>query len=225
MAKIRLLIILLFLSTILGCSVFSGSPAMSVSVSSDGHYVVSVHQGTNLYLWDIGAQRKTLVSREANLYSAFFIPGSDAFMWQNLNKEVIVQTVEGKELKRFTLDYGVYGHVMNLEQDVYVSADAEYIVRTIIQGVETQLKTAGGSFMGLGKVFNLSLSRDANLLATAGFGSPHDKTSWPMEQQKPLGYPDFSGVVLWSLESLEPLAKLPGNSSKTHANISPDGQW
>ena len=35
----------------------------------------------------------------------------------------------------------------------------------------------------------------------------------------------MNGVALWSLATLEPLARLDGNSSKTHASISSDGQW
>src|SRR5690554_2114702 len=184
--KILLTALLLFLLT--GCSILSGSPAMSVSVSSDGRYVVSAHRGTKLYLWDIEAQRKTLVSREANIYSAFFIPGSDALMWQNLDREVIVQTVKGEELRRFNLDHDVYGHVMNLERDIYVSADAEYALRGTTQGEETLLKAPGGSFMGFSKVLNLSLSADASLLVTAGSAGPYDATHDLIESQRAVGY-------------------------------------
>ena len=224
MKAYKILLTALLLSLLTGCSILSGSPAMSVSVSSDGRYVVSAHRGTKLYLWDIEAQSKTRIARDANLYSAFFIPGSDAFMWQNLDREVIVQTVEGEKVKRFALDHDVYGHVMNLERDIYVSADAEYALRVITQGEETQLKAPGGSFMGFFKVLNLSLSADASLLVTAGSGRSH-RDYEITEADHNNNYNRMVGVSLWSLERLEPLAKLPGNSSKTHASISPDGQW
>src|SRR5690554_4037969 len=139
MVKIKPLIALLLLFILSGCSVFSGSPAMSISVSSDGRYVISAHQNNALYLWDIEKQKKNRIAHNANLYSAFFIPESNTFMWQSLDREVAVQTVEDEELRRFSLDHDVYGHVMNLEQGVYVSADAEYALKAIIQGEETQL--------------------------------------------------------------------------------------
>src|SRR5690554_2442042 len=127
MLKIKPLIALLLLLGLSGCSIFSGSPTMSLSVSSNGRYVISAHKNQSLYLWDIQEKKRERIALEqANLYSAFFIPNSNAFMWQNLNKEVIIQTVKGEELKRFKLDYDVYGHVMNLEKDIYLSADEGY---------------------------------------------------------------------------------------------------
>lgn len=96
---------------------------------------------------------------------------------------------------------------------------------------ECTLKNPDGrSFLGFGKVLNLSFSADEQLLLMAGSSTATPKV-WrdrirTLEQEAELNnYGWMNGVALWSLETLEPIAKLSGNSSKTHASISPDGQW
>ena len=76
-------------------------PVISLSVSSDGRYVVSGHVGRNadpsnpigqLVLWDIEKKTKTVLSKNANAFSAMFIPDSHEFMWQDDKDIIYMQT-------------------------------------------------------------------------------------------------------------------------------------
>jgi hypothetical protein len=92
------------------------------------------------------------------------------------------------------------------------------------------VKQDGGSpsFLGQGKLLNLTLADEGNLLLSAGrgFDIPDnlpitDEGAVRPEQM----YSDYAGVVLWELSSERPLFKLSGNSAKTNATLSPDGQY
>lgn len=233
MVKIRLFIASLLLLGLSGCSVLSGSPVMSVSVSADGRYVVSAHRGTKLYLWDIEAKKKTRIARNANIYSAYFVQGRDVFIWQDLENRVYVQSVNAGELLTFDYPEPVYGHLMTRDLTKHIASDIGWGIHVtdLDDGSKHTLKnTDGRSFLGFGKVLNLSLSADEQLLLMAGSstGTPESLRHRirTLEQEAELNnYGWMNGVALWSLETLEPIAKLTGNSSKTHASISPDGQW
>jgi len=216
---------ILLTSILWGCALGStDSAAMSVSVSQDGRYVVSAHRDRNLYLWDLHEKKRQQVSDQANIYSAYFAKGLDVYLWQDLDNVVRLQKIYGEEVASFK-HIPTYGHVINADGTVYVSSDENYALRMRKDGQESLLKEEGGSFAGFAKVFNLAISPDGTLLVSSGFGSPHDRDNWSIEEQAPLSYPDLMGTALWSLETLEPIAKLPGNTAKTHATLSPDGQW
>jgi len=225
LACLSLLLVLL----LSGC----GSQAMSVSVSTDGQYAVSAHQNNSLYLWNIDDQRKKRIARDANIYSAYFVRGRDVFIWQDLDNQVHVQSVQDGELLTFEYPEPVYGHLMTEDLQRYLASDIGFRVELFdLEGSTTHtLKNADGrAFLGFGKVLNMNLSADEKYLLTAGYSY-----SFPAEFRKPRPtleeeaernhYAEINGVTLWSLETLEPVARLYGNSSKTHASISPDGQW
>ena len=88
------------------------APIISLSVSTDGRYVISAHATEDadrhkpigqLVLWDIEKKEKTILARNANAFSAFFIPDSHEFMWQDNKNIVHIQNVEGKEIENFPL--------------------------------------------------------------------------------------------------------------------------
>ena len=83
------------------------APIISLSVSTDGRYVISAHATEDadrhkpigqLVLWDIEKKEKTILARNANAFSAFFIPDSHEFMWQDNKNIVHIQNVEVKEI-------------------------------------------------------------------------------------------------------------------------------
>src|SRR5690554_825272 len=220
------LLLVLLLS---GC----GSPAMSVSVSSDGQYAVSAHQNNSLYLWDIEAQRKKRIAHNANIYSAYFVRGRDVFIWQDLENQVHVYSVDTGELLTFEYPEPVYGHLMTKDLQKYLVSDIGFRVQLVDLKNSTihTLKNADGrAFLGFGKVLNMSLSADEKYLLTAGYSYSYPakysrpKPTLKKEKQRN-NYAELNSVLLWSLETLEPIARLNGNSAKTHASISPDGQW
>ncbi|WP_197038334.1 WD40 repeat domain-containing protein [Billgrantia saliphila] len=202
-------------------------PVTSLSVSSDGRYVVSIHEDARLVLWDLEKRKREVLSESANLYSAYFIEESDAFLWQDLDDVVRVQRIDGEVIEAFE-HFPTYGHVMSSDMQDYLSANETW---NIYHGHGDALRpvlrdSRSPSFTGTGQVLNLSIG--GRYFVSGGSGSPGGELedSPPVREEKAFRFSSsYGGVTLWSLDTLAPVAKLPGNSSKTYATISPDGQW
>ncbi|MGR2736899.1 WD40 repeat domain-containing protein [Billgrantia sp. Q4P2] len=202
-------------------------PVTSLSVSSDGRYVISVHEDSRLVLWDLEKRKREVLSESANLYSAYFIEESDAFLWQDLNDVVRVQRVDGEVIKAFE-HFPTYGHVMDSTFSDYLASDIDWNIfhghgeamRPIMQdGIIP-------SFKGSGKVLKMTLSEQGRKFVSAGLG---DRES-PSVDEVPAVAPErrfsnYTGVTLWDLDTFQPITMLPGNSFKVDATISPDGHW
>ncbi len=223
--------LVLVCSVLVGCSAASVpgfgslSPAMVVSVSEDGRYVVSSHREKELVLWDIEQRRHELISDHANIYSAYFIQGRDAFLWQDLEDVVLVQSVAGEVLQRFE-HFPTYGHVMSADLDTYVASDEGWGIY-IGKGPEAAAIKATDSraFLGFGKLLNLTLDAPRGLLLSAGYGYNFDDKYTLAEERARGNYLNVNGVALWEIDTRQPLHKLPGNAAKTHATLSPDGKY
>ncbi|WP_231898050.1 WD40 repeat domain-containing protein [Halomonas sp. hl-4] len=202
-------------------------PVTSLSVSSDGRYVISAHEDGALVLWDIDAQKREQLSDNANLYSAYFVPEGDAFLWQDQDDVVYVQRVDGEVIEEFE-HFPTYGHVMSADREHYLSSNETW---NIYHGHGDALRpvlrdSQSPSFTGTGQVLNLSMGE--GFFVSGGSGSPGGELedSSPVREEDDFRFSSsYGGVTLWNIDTLEPVAKLPGNSSKTYATISPDGQW
>nr|WP_297459101.1 WD40 repeat domain-containing protein [uncultured Halomonas sp.] len=202
-------------------------PVMVVGVSSDGRYAISTHQSKHLVLWDLEKRQREILSTNANIYSAYFIHDRDAFLWQDLNDIVHVQTVDGEILKQFE-HFPTYGHVMDTSLTHYIASDDEWnlfyghgeAMQTILSDGEVP------SVVGAGKLLHINLSEEEGFFTTAGFDSRSrfDHKEYPLIVGDQI-YSNYGGVFLWSLDKLKPIAQLTGNSSKVDAVISPDGKW
>jgi len=210
------------LFALLSNSLARDSLAMSVGVSPNGHYALTSHLDNQLRLWDLRNKNSSTISRNANIYSASFVNDDGVFVWQDTGDFVYVQNVHGNILEQFK-HVPTYGHVMSPDLHWYVSADIDWAIHTRTDGQVSILKAGDDrDFIGAGKVLNLSLA--GALLVSSGFAS---YTSHPpsLEEDAKNQYQLTRDTVLWSLETLEPIAKLPGSTAKTHATLSPDGQW
>ncbi|MDQ7727372.1 WD40 repeat domain-containing protein [Halomonas sp. SpR8] len=202
-------------------------PVTSLSVSSDGRYVISAHEDGALVLWDIDAQQREKLADDSNLYSAYFIPEGDAFLWQDQNDVVYVQRVDGEVVEEFE-HFPTYGHVMSADRQHYLSSNQTW---NIYHGYGDALRpvlldSQSPSFTGTGQVLNLSMG--GGFFVSGGSGSPGGELedSPPVREEDEFRFSSsYGGVTLWDIDTLEPVAKLLGNSSKTYATISPDGQW
>lgn len=202
-------------------------PVTSISVSSDGRYVISAHEDGALVLWDIEARDREQLADNANLYSAYFIEESDVFLWQDQEDMVYVQRVDGEVIEEFE-HFPTYGHVMSADREHYLSSNQTW---NIYHGHGDALRpvlrdSQSPSFTGTGQVLNLSMGGD--FFVSGGSGSPGGELedSPPVREEDDLRFSSsYGGVTLWDIDTLEPVAKLPGNSSKTYAAISPDGEW
>jgi hypothetical protein len=202
-------------------------PVTALSVSSDGRYVVTTHEDGALVLWNVDDKKREVLSNEANIYSAYFIEGGDAFLWQDQDDVVYVQRVDGEVVEKFE-HFPTYGHVMDSTFSDYLASDIDW---NIFHGHGEAMQPVmqdgiSPSFKGAGKILKITLSEQGRKFVSAGLG---DRES-PSIDEVPAVAPDrrfsnYTGVTLWDLDTFQPIAMLPGNSFKVDASISPDGEW
>lgn len=205
-------------------------PVTALSISSDGRYVVSTHEDGALVLWNVEDKNREVLSDKANIYSAYFIEESDAFLWQDQNDVVYVQRVNGEVLEQFE-HFPTYGHVMDSTFSDYLASDERW---NIFHGHGDAMQPVmqdgiSPSFVGSGKILRLTLSEQGRMFVSAGSDNRGGAPSVDMEEVPPVApenrFSSYSGLTLWDLDTLSPIALLPGNSYKLDATISPDGQW
>ena len=233
----KFLIILTLIITILFFSAHAKTdPAMSVSVSTDGHYVVSGHVGRNadpsnpigqLVLWDIEKKTKTVLSKNANAFSAMFIPDSHEFMWQDDKDIIYMQNVDGQVIKRFEHPFTVQNHRMTADKSFYLSAD---MWNHLYKGYENDITPIYTDGASISKPVDLSVVGDYFLSVTAPCSAPDSPVAETQLTANPINPSEYKknsydGVILWNKNTLKPVAKLNGNCGATNGLISPDGKW
>jgi WD40 repeat protein len=235
---IALLMLVILLLLVAWYHFFASGKIMVLSVASDGKHAISSDDRKYIIVWDLSKKTKTIISRNGNIYSAYFIKNSNNFLWQDLHDEVHVQNLAGKEILRFH-NFPTYGQVMTSDLKHYIASNQRW---DLYSGYGNQQKIIKSSyqingFLGSGKLLNLTLSNDNKYLLTAGeSGARFDNI--PLE----VGYSAYEaskknyvvgiinaslleGVVLWSVENGKPIRKFSGAISKTYATLSPDGKY
>jgi WD-40 repeat, putative len=214
----------LLISTV-GCSATSG--VASLGVSSDGQYIITAHGRDELVLWDVAKKEKKLLAKNANPYSAYFIPDSHEFMWQDTNNVVHIQDVNGQEIKQFS-HFETEGHIITADKSFYLSADTwgklykgygdnlvpVYTDEPIAPSQPYTLSIHGNYILSTYDTITGRNDPPAETNLTANPVNPdiHKKSS-------------YAGVTLWDKTTLKPIARLWGNSGRTTGRISPDGKW
>ncbi|OOF60449.1 WD40 repeat domain-containing protein [Rodentibacter sp. Ppn85] len=219
-----LILIILSLFTI-GCNSMSG--VVSLGVSSDGKYAISAHGKDELVLWDLTKKEKKLLAKNANPYSAYFIPDSHEFMWQDNNNVVHIQNVEGKEVLQFP-HFKTEGQVISADKSFYLSADewgkfykgygkdlVPIYTDVPISPIQPYtFSIVGDKFLSVGNGWD---SRNGEVAETKLTANPVNPDKYKKDS--------YQGVTLWDKNTLKPLARLYGNSGRTMGIISPDGKW
>ena len=210
-------------------------PVISLSVSTDGRYAISGHAAREtrsvnprgqIVLWDIEKKTKTILSDNANSFSAMFIPGSHEFMWQDQKRVIHIQDVEGKEIKSF-LHPSVQNHRITADKAFYLSVD---FWGRIYKGYGDEIQpvyTDGGPTIN---PYSLSIVDNYFLSVTDtchGLDYPVAETNLTANPVNPSSSKksSYDGVTLWDKNTLKPIAKLIGNCGSTNGLISPDGKW
>ena len=211
-------------------------PALSVSVSTDGRYVISGHASRKAHwsqpigqivLWDIEKKTKQIISTKANALSAMFIPNSHEFMWQDGNDIIYVQNVEGQQIKSFKHPFTIQNHRITADKAFYLSADAN---NHLYLGYGENIKIVYNDGASIGKPVDLSIVGNYFLAVTSPCASqdaPVAETNLTVNPVNPSSSKksSYDGVVLWDKTTLKPIAKLNGNCGATSGLISPDGKW
>ena len=211
-------------------------PVISLSVSSDGRYVVSGHVGRNadpsnpigqLVLWDIEKKTKTVLSKNANAFSAMFIPDSHEFMWQDDKDIIYMQNVDGQVIKSFQHPFTLQNHRMTADKSFYLSAD---MWNHLYKGYENDITPIYTDGASISKPVDLSIVGDYFLSVTAPCSDPDSPVAETQLTANPINPSEYKknsydGVILWNKNTLKPVAKLNGNCGATNGLISPDGKW
>ena len=212
------------------------APIISLSVSTDGRYVVSGHVGRNadpsnpigqLVLWDIEKKTKTVLSKNANAFSAMFIPDSHEFMWQDDKDIIYMQNVDGQVIKSFQHPFTLQNHRMTADKSFYLSAD---MWNHLYKGYENDITPIYTDGSSISKPVDLSIVGDYFLSVTPTCHGPNDpvaETNLTANPINPSEYKksSYDDVTLWDKNTLKPVAKLNGNCGATNGLISPDGKW
>ena len=236
--KIRVIVLTTILFVILFgiYKYISTAPVLSLSVSTDGRYVISAHAAEDadrhkpigqLVLWDVDRKEKTILARNANAFSASFIPDSHEFMWQDSKNIVHIQNVEGKEVTNFR-HFQVKTHIMSADKQFYLSSNMEDNGQ-LYKGYGEDLVpvyTDGGIPFPL----TLSMTKDYFLSATETCTTspyPVVETNLTINPVNPDSSKrsSYTGVTLWDRHTLKPIARLYGNCGYTTGLISPNGGW
>lgn len=206
------------------------SPVAKLSMSSDGRYVLSSHFGHHLILWDTEKETRKILNRKANIYSPYFIPNSDHFLWQDAKtNNVFEQSVAGDIIQVFNPGFAVYGQVASTHFQYYVAAAKKWGLYAYNNGELINFKV-GLDGLGGAKLLNLSLVN--NLLVSAG-ETGSDGEEYPIVLGNTLkdlnpkvadsfNYSLFDGIVLWNLQTQKPIRKFFGPHIQTVASLSPD---
>ncbi len=172
-------------------------------------------------------KEKKVLAKNANAFSAAFVPDSHEFMWQDDKNVVHIQDVNGKEVNSFP-HFQVKTHIISADKTFYLSSNMENY-GALYEGYGKNLKpvyTDGGFPLPL----TLSMSENYFLSASDTClidNRPVAETNLtanpinPNESKKS----SYLGVTLWDRYTLKPVARLYGNCGKTTGLISPDGKW
>jgi WD40 repeat protein len=229
---IKVFVFILILNLLFACDNrrLKTSRATCVSISSDGRYVLSVHAGHYLVLWDIKNKTKKIINQQANYYSAYFIKHSPYYLWQDKDdNKVYVQAVDGKIIKMYDLDFQVESHRMTDDLEHYVATDENWNVIQINQGKKILLKKGFHKHMKI-----LSLSLNKNLLISAGdcgLKGEDLPVSAGLTAKAYYGWNrnyDYSlmpCITLYDLKQAKAIKKFYGHASKTVGALSPNGDF
>ncbi len=205
------------------------SRVWSLSVSRDGSHVVTIHADGRVVLWNLRTRTKRLISTNGNIYSAYFVKGRNLFLWQDLANIVHLTRLDGTDVDSWK-HFPTYGHVISPSLKHYFSSDKTWNVYYGHGKWMRPVKKDGDSpsFLGSGKILNMEVSSNEGYLLTSG--AEYD---WDNRDSRPR-YPsivekqrisNYSGTVIWDIESLKPIAVLYGLAVKSYATFSPDGRY
>lgn len=209
------------------------SNVAKLSVSSDGRYIISSHYGRYLVLWDVEHKTKTIVNQNANIHSAYFIPNSQLFLWQDATDHTVyLQNIKGERIKSFNPGFQVYGHVMNTRQTRYIASKDNWSLYTFEDNKLIELKHSNTTLKGSARLLNLYMNENFFLTSGNGFykrediplGLGHNAKEVHPYLLKGANYSLLDGVVLWNTINYKPIKKMYGNVAKTIATLSPDGK-
>jgi len=154
---------------LLGFSTLSfASNIMVLSLSNDAHYAVSTDDDGHVYLWDLQKQTDQKIADNANPFSAYFVKGTNYFMWQNQDSNIVtVQDPTGKIIKTFNPKIQSYGSLLSKNLVLYLAANRDwdlYLMNTDTGEIDQQQKGWGADL----KPYTFEASQNEKYLLSVG---------------------------------------------------------
>ena len=200
---------------------YSAGKVMVVSVSTDGNYAITTDLGRKAILWDLKNHKKKILSRKANIYSAYFIKNSHNLMWQqDSDNEVVIENVAGKVIKKFNPGFKTKGQVIAFDLQNYFAGDKNLNVFWLQQ---KQNSPSNNKFISMGQVIHLKL------LANKQYSLAYDPKATSHEYDQIIKEKDIlkktgplAAIALWDIKDI---FIFPESSVKSFATLSPDGKY
>ena len=178
-----------------------------LSVSSDGQYVISTDEKEWAILWDLRTHTKKVLDKKSHIFSAYFIPNTDSFLWQSQNKIVHIENVNGQVIKEFKLPFYIYGIGMPKNSEYFMVGDIG----------------DGQYYCHLTQCTMVSKpeSNDPSIFLA---DQPHVYSIDNIDNRYILGS-NLWGVYLWNLKTGKIVHHYIQNVAKTFATLSPNGKY
>ena len=160
------ILILLFFS--LFSTISFASNIMVLSLLSDAHYAVSTDDDGHVYLWDLQKQTDQKIADNANPFSAYFVKGTDYFMWQSQDNNIVtVQDPTGKVIKTFNPKIQSYGSILTRDLAHYIASDHDWNMYVMDINTNEINKEPGGGAVDL-KPYTYDISEDQKNILGVG---------------------------------------------------------
>jgi WD40 repeat protein len=147
-----------------------------VSVSSDGHYAITTDESERAVLWNLQKHTSQLLDKKVHVFSAYFIPQTQDYLWQDQNKIIHIRNIENKNQEDFKIPYFVFGQAMTKDRKYYMLSSIggglflrdkgrwEQIASANPNKGEREEDLTEGSELLMEKPYNLSISPDQNYI-------------------------------------------------------------
>tara|TARA_R110000868_G_C10962074_1_gene768613 strand:+ start:2671 stop:3942 length:1272 start_codon:yes stop_codon:yes gene_type:complete len=221
----RILCTVLILLLISACSNqpkdYHPGHVVTLSVSSDGQYVISAGEKGGLLLWNIKERNYQVISTSANPLTPYFIHNTHNYLWQSNDNVVHVDNINGKELLHFKSQKS-YSNVMTSDRHYFFMTDVHWKFYRYNTETQQWKKLYNGYLSYMGEPLNLSLNSNDQFMLSSGVC---DKKNDEVPVGKPRGMLNLDCVTRWNVQTGKPIRKYWGNVNKTVATFSPDNKY
>ncbi len=203
------LLIVIFITAVISLyqHFFDAGVVDMLSISSDGKYVISTDEKEWAVLWNLQTHTKKVLDKHAHIFSAYFIPNTDEFLWQSQDKTIHIENVDGQIIKEFKLPFYIYGIAMPKNSEHFMVGDIG----------------DGQYYCHLTHCVMISKpgSSDPSVFLA---DQPHVYSIDNANNRYVLGS-NLWGVYLWDLNTGKIVHHYQGNVGKTFATLSPNGKY
>ena len=219
MKKIIFCVFLFFSAKIVFCS----NRIISMSLSYDAHYLLSVNMDRHAYIWNLKKHAVKKISQyPINVYSAYFIYNTNHYLIQNdtTNEVLIMNAVNNKVEKIIIIDKPVYGEAISSDVSKYVFTDKDYNVYfyDLKSGVRKKIKVSWCIGDHKGKAYAGGLPSNCSVFMGAGMGLKFSNNDQYVIES------DMGRLFIFDLKNML-ASRYQKNTGFTSNALSPNGKY